>query len=131
MTGHLFVYGTLLPSAAHEMGRTERARLALQERWVGPATVRGQLYDLGEYPGLAFGTGVVYGGIYQLLDPAGSLVWLDAYEGVTGHIAADQYSRVIWDARMHSGEIVSTWLYIICRLPAGAAAIPSGRWQSR
>src|SRR4051794_6778720 len=48
MTSLLFVYGTLLPGQAPPAMRDLIARMSD----LGPATVRGRLYDLGAYPGI-------------------------------------------------------------------------------
>ncbi len=69
------VYGSLLSDmgGAEDLGVTEQLRL------VGPCEIGGVLYDLGRYPGLVLGNGIVHGEIYELADPA-VLERLDAYE---------------------------------------------------
>ncbi len=70
----LFVYGTLKPG--------ERLH-SLIERYVKsrqPAKIVGKLVDLGSYPGLLFGLGIVHGVILEL-NPAGLEV-TDRIEGV-------------------------------------------------
>lgn len=72
---HLFTYGTLRPGSA-----PARELLAGCDR-VSTATVRGTLYDLGEYPALLLtGEDEVEGEIWRC--PTGVLPRLDAYEGV-------------------------------------------------
>ncbi len=81
MNPHLFVYGTLLSTAGHPMGD----RLRREARLIGEASIEGQLFSLGKYPGLveAAGSGArVHGEVYALNAPAASLAWLDAYEGI-------------------------------------------------
>ena len=46
----LFVYGTLMGSAASGYGRDMRERLHRESRSYGAATMQGRLYDLGSYP---------------------------------------------------------------------------------
>jgi gamma-glutamylcyclotransferase (GGCT)/AIG2-like uncharacterized protein YtfP len=73
---HLFAYCSL----ASDDARPAADLLAGCER-VGRASVRGTLYDLGEYPALLLsGTTEVRGVIWRC--PADRLPLLDAYEGV-------------------------------------------------
>ena len=81
----LFVYGTLLRSDSGATGREQRARLELDADWRGRARTAGLLYDLGRYPGLVVSAqpgAEVHGEIFELADPAHTLRWLDAYEGI-------------------------------------------------
>ena len=64
----LFVYGTLRPFVAIPMARWLR-RAA---RYVGPATTRGRLYDLGSYPGMRAARNCrerVLGDVYRVVKP--------------------------------------------------------------
>lgn len=75
---HLFVYGTLRRGLGHPMARWLLAHAA----YVGPATVTGQLYDLGPYPGAVLARGGrVVGEVYRLRHGSPVLAALDAYEG--------------------------------------------------
>ncbi len=72
MAQHLFVYGTLMSGAGHRMG----ARLQREARLVGPARIKGRLYDLGAYPALVEtgpADGDVHGEVFELIDPSRSL----------------------------------------------------------
>ena len=60
MPQHLFVYGTLHPDRAP----AEIAHAVRHLREIGPATLRGTRYDLGDYPGV-----VIYP-IYCLINHA-------------------------------------------------------------
>jgi gamma-glutamylcyclotransferase (GGCT)/AIG2-like uncharacterized protein YtfP len=86
VTECLFVYGTLLPGRAPaEIADVVNALVP-----VGPATVRGRLYDLGEYPGVILNgpaddeADTIPGQVFALPpDPpalARALQRLDAYE---------------------------------------------------
>lgn len=71
-TCHLFVYGTLRsnqPNAPRLGGATP----------LGWATVSGKLLDLGDYPGLIEGEGVVIGELFLL--PSAALERIDDLEG--------------------------------------------------
>jgi gamma-glutamylcyclotransferase (GGCT)/AIG2-like uncharacterized protein YtfP len=74
----LFVYGTLRPFVDIPMARWLRDHA----RYLGPATARGRLYDLGAYPGMraARGRGErVHGDVYRVANPRVLRV-LDRYE---------------------------------------------------
>src|SRR5262249_36826380 len=75
---HPFAYGTLLGGRRPAAIARTAERLAV----LGPATVRGRLYDLGEYPGLVLDPAAneVHGTICTVPDEA-VLAALDAYEG--------------------------------------------------
>jgi gamma-glutamylcyclotransferase (GGCT)/AIG2-like uncharacterized protein YtfP len=129
MTAHLFVYGTLMPSSGHDNAR----RLARESRIVGPATIGGELYDLGRYPGLVLAGeqagDIVHGVAVELLRPAATLPWLDAYEGVTaGNPPSDEYCRIETQAKLADGRPLTVMVYVLRARPAGARLIASGRW---
>ena len=92
MNPHLFVYGSLLSAAGHPNGE----RLRGEARLIGEASIPGRLYRVGWYPGLveaAAGSARVHGEVYALNDPASSLAWLDAYEGIVPGNEAEQRIR--------------------------------------
>ena len=129
MNPHLFVYGTLLSAARHPKG----AQLQREARLVGEASIRGcKLYSLGRYPGLieaSDASGLVYGELFALSNPAASLEWLDAYEGIVpGNRDQNQYERVDRPVRLGSGQEVVAWVYLYRRDVQRFQAIPGGRW---
>jgi gamma-glutamylcyclotransferase (GGCT)/AIG2-like uncharacterized protein YtfP len=101
-THRLFVYGTLMSRAASDYGSAARTRL-IQEAWPyrWAATAQGQLYELGQYPGLIATSApddVVHGELLLLSDPAATLPWLDDYEAISPDPMADnEYVRQIRD----------------------------------
>jgi gamma-glutamylcyclotransferase (GGCT)/AIG2-like uncharacterized protein YtfP len=125
-TDCLFVYGTLTPVSSHPMA----LRLASESASLGPATMSGRLYDLGDYPGAAPSADPadrVHGMAVRLRDPAESLRWLDAYEGCgEGDAEPHAYQRVIASALLKSGQAIDAWIYYY-RWPLGSARhLPSG-----
>lgn len=116
---YLFVYGTLRPSLA---GDEQRALIA-ELTHVGPATVRGLLYDLGSYPGLVAGEGTVHG---DLLTVAGKqhLALLDAYEECSS--AAPLYRRMTTVATQPDGTTVAAWAYLYGHALGHARLIEGG-----
>jgi gamma-glutamylcyclotransferase (GGCT)/AIG2-like uncharacterized protein YtfP len=100
---HLFTYGTLRGGEGAAGEVLEGCRL------VGRGTVRGTLYDLGEYPALVLaGDHPVEGDIWWC--PADVLPDLDRYEGVDDGLFRRVGARV--------GEL-ACWVYV-----AGPALAP-------
>lgn len=120
----VFVYGTLRPALA----RGEPAGLIAGLEWTGPATVRGILYDLGDYPGLVAGDAVVHGDLLRLASPD-QLEAFDRYEECQG--ARPLYRRERWPASRPDGSIVQAWVYVFARSITSAAIIPGGDYASR
>ena len=117
--GRLFVYGTLKRGFANPWSR----RLWAEAVFLGPATIRGRLYDFGPYPALVE-TGrkdeVVHGEVAALRRP-GLLQDLDAYEG-------PQFARVLRPVRIEDGAELDAWVYVF-RGPLGQARlVAGGRW---
>ena len=114
---HLFVYGTLRRGAAMH------ALLEPGAEWVGPARLRGRLYDLGAFPGLADGRSGdwVQGELYRLAgaDPAALLDALDRYEG-------HAFRRVAREAVRADGTCVAAWVYRFAGSVRGRRRIASG-----
>ena len=113
---HLFAYGTL---ATPDASPAARELLAGCDR-VGPATVRGTLYDLGDYPALLLsGEDAVAGTLWRC--PVDRLPALDRYEGV----AEGLFRRVGFRVRG-----VACWVYVAgpalgARLTGDARAQPA------
>jgi len=114
---HLFVYGTLRRGAAmHALLDPGGAD------WVGPARMRGRLYDLGAFPG--FGDGRVgewvKGELYRLVgDPAALFDALDRYEGRA-------FRREVREAVRDGGARVPAFVYCFAGSLRGRARIESG-----
>jgi gamma-glutamylcyclotransferase (GGCT)/AIG2-like uncharacterized protein YtfP len=109
----LFVYGTLRPTLAAD----GPARLVEDLEVVGPASVPGVLLDLGDYPGLIAGAGIVHGELLRVVDPA-RLAALDAYEECGGPKPLFRRERMV--ARRVDGTTVDAWAYRYARPPRGA-----------
>jgi gamma-glutamylcyclotransferase (GGCT)/AIG2-like uncharacterized protein YtfP len=108
----LFVYGTLRPMLA----AGEHARLVHDLEIVGAATVPGVLLDLGDYPGLVAGAGLVHGDLLRVTDPA-TLAALDAYEECDGPEPLFRRERI--SAHLSDGTDVEAWAYRYARSPRG------------
>ncbi len=125
MTNSLFVYGTLkrrTPGKPH--------RLLRGAQFVGSASVRGKLYDLGRYPGLVRNGTTddrVYGELYELPQTVAvrSLRTLDEYEG-------DEFDRRRMYATLSNGRRRASWVYVLReRPPESARPVRSGRYKTK
>ena len=135
-TPYLFVYGTLMRSAAGaKLGVAERARLDTSGEWLGSATAQGRLYDLGIYPGLVITdrkNRSVRGEIYWLRAPHLALRWLDAYEGIPiGAAQGPEYTRDQQPVRFARGQTLLAWLYNYTGSLENARLVASGQWLPR
>jgi gamma-glutamylcyclotransferase (GGCT)/AIG2-like uncharacterized protein YtfP len=130
MNPHLFVYGSLMSTAGHPMG----ARLGGEARLLGPASICGQLYRISWYPGAVASSHPshrVHGELYALDDPAASLAWLDAYEGIApGSRESGEYVRLERPVRLASGEERPAWVYLYQKPVDPAHLVADGRWRS-
>jgi gamma-glutamylcyclotransferase (GGCT)/AIG2-like uncharacterized protein YtfP len=126
MAQYLFVCGTLLPGLIPD----ELWQVAARFRDVGPASVAGCLYDLGDYPGAVLdecGTSRVMGRLYQLPDDDETLPALDEYEGYRPDgPEGSLFVRVQTSASPGNGDSVSCWIYVYNRDVAGAPVIADG-----
>lgn len=84
-TTRLFVYGTLMPGGHYYPSLARHVR----RRW--PGTIRGMLVNVGWYPALLPGDGLVRGLVYELPDSA--LRTTDAIEQYDARRGAGEYLR--------------------------------------
>jgi gamma-glutamylcyclotransferase (GGCT)/AIG2-like uncharacterized protein YtfP len=123
----LFVYGTLRPFADVAMARW----LQRSARYLGTATTRGRLYDLGDHPGMraALGRGErVAGDVYRVTNPR-VLRALDRYEGATRDKAPFVRERCV--VKLTRGGGRTAWTYRYRHSVAGAARIVGGDYRSQ
>jgi gamma-glutamylcyclotransferase (GGCT)/AIG2-like uncharacterized protein YtfP len=127
-TGHkryLFSYGTLLPRLAPPEIRPTVKRL----RHVGKGFVRGQLFDLGEYPGAILSrTGSpIAGQVFELPDDPEVLNRLDEYEGFDrSDPRASLFIRQRRYVQLDGGGKVFCWVYTYNRPLKAARALSGG-----
>ncbi|NCD70386.1 gamma-glutamylcyclotransferase family protein [Mucilaginibacter agri] len=104
---YLFVYGTLLKDFKH------KARFPVEEhlQFISEATVKGALYDLGNYPGyVEEPTGDVKGEIYLVSEIDKVFEILDEYEGLFDN--EPEYIRKKKEIEIPNGETIESWIYI-------------------
>ena len=118
---YLVFYGTLMSAfdTLDELGVREQLRL------VGACTLAGRLYDMGEWPSLALGGGIVHGEVFEVLD-ARVFETLDPFEECyPGDPVRSRYRREIvalLEPALRPGSTSPT-----STLPA-AGLIASGSW---
>jgi gamma-glutamylcyclotransferase (GGCT)/AIG2-like uncharacterized protein YtfP len=126
MTEYLFVCGTLRPALASG----EMLRLMSGLRRVGEGTVRGHLYDLGEYPGAVIdgnATSVVVGEVFELPDDETFLQTLDEYEGFDPADAGrNAFVRTKVPVTLSDETRLECWMYAYNRATAGAPLVAGG-----
>jgi gamma-glutamylcyclotransferase (GGCT)/AIG2-like uncharacterized protein YtfP len=121
----LFVYGTLRPFVAIPMARW----LATAAHYVGPARVRGRLYDLGRYPGMHAARGSrewVVGDVYRVPNPRVLRV-LDLYEA--GSRVRPQFVRTRCVVRTRRAGGRAAWVYLYRRGACSRPRIVSGDYR--
>jgi len=119
---YLFLYGTLMRGL--DAMDSLSANSCLQ--FLREAQVRGQLYDLGSYPGLLPGQGLVRGEVYEVLNPR---IWsiLDPYEDyLPGNETGSLYLREQLELSDGSGRV---WTYIYNEKVGEHSLIADGDWR--
>ena len=124
----VFFYGTLLPQHTPPAMRRVVARLRL----LGEGSVRGRLYDLGDYPGAVLDDASdkrVYGAVFQLPDRSTILDELDRYEGYdAASPSLCLFVRRRYPVELSDCNILECWVYEYNGNSAGVPIIASGRY---
>lgn len=115
MTPFLFAYGTLQKKSAP----SEVMHLVKGLKQVGRAAIKGELFDLGEYPGAAFGETYksdVKGTVFRLPQSHHArkdlLQRLDDYEGVNSVTPeAGLFIRKRMPVKLRNGKRLICWVY--------------------
>jgi len=99
-----------------------------------PARAPGELYDLGEFPGMRQArdpAARVHGELVTLRNVEGALRRMDAIEEFAGYGSRGSvYRRALIRAEADGNPGVLAWTYLLDRAPAGPL-IESGRWRDR
>lgn len=104
----LFVYGTLRKGGGNDIGR-----LAPQARFVSIATMRGRMFDLGDYPTVLLDTaaGDIVGELYDVTTR--DWIVLDALEEIVTPTRPDgEYFRVAGTATDPHGRVHACQVYV-------------------
>jgi gamma-glutamylcyclotransferase (GGCT)/AIG2-like uncharacterized protein YtfP len=121
--GQIAFYGTLMSrfDTQDQLGVREQLRL------LGRCRIGGRLFDLGEWPTLVLGAGVVHGEVFELLD-ASALSTLDRFEDCDPTDAGrSSYLRVRVALLEPS---LTAWIYVTNGTPVRGVEITSGCWPS-
>jgi len=128
---YLFSYGTLQPRHAPRGVAGLISKLCP----LGAGTVRGTLYDLGEYPGAVLGSAAnrrVFGTVFRLPNDAAVLRKLDEYEGFD---ASDPDGSLFVRRRcpvmLQSGRILPCWIYEYNGKRVAAAVVADVRYRGQ
>lgn len=122
----LFVYGSLRRGFHHPA----YGYISEYFNFVGDATVRGKLHDLGPYPAaVPDEEGVIIGEMYTIKDPrqfSWAMAQLDDYEGVCCEEGeTPEYKREM--TRVHvNGREETAWIYWYARPVDGYPVVASG-----
>lgn len=118
---YIAFYGSLMRAF-----ETQQAlKIEHQLQWIQPCTLHGQLYDLGDYPGLTHGAGHVSAELYEILDPRVMSV-LDAFECYDPSNPRDSlYTRSC--VRLAEPNL-DAWVYFYCQKPKPSQHIAHGDW---
>jgi gamma-glutamylcyclotransferase (GGCT)/AIG2-like uncharacterized protein YtfP len=124
MTRSVFFYGTLMAG----FDRRRRAEIDTNLRFIGRGTIMAALFDLGLYPAAIPATdGVVWGEVYEMLDPQAVLSALDEIEGYRpDQPDASLYTRAEVEASLPDGSTEMVWAYFYNAPMGRAERIQSG-----
>ncbi|OLE51361.1 MAG: hypothetical protein AUG51_22940 [Acidobacteria bacterium 13_1_20CM_3_53_8] len=129
MKNYIFIYGTLSPDKAP----SEVASAVKRLRRVGSAYVRGNLYNLGEYPGAILknsSSNKIKGEVYELPNDNETLAILDSYEEFNAdNLASSLFVRSKTVATLSNGRQLECWIYVYNRDPGRAPLITSGYYK--
>jgi gamma-glutamylcyclotransferase (GGCT)/AIG2-like uncharacterized protein YtfP len=129
MSEYLFLYGTLLPDQAP----AEIATTLKSLRRIGPARVRGKLYDFGEYPGALLvpsSKTTIKGEVFELPSRQAPLKALDQYEEFDpANKETSLFIRTKVRARLTNGNHVTCWMYIYNDDPGTAPLLADGNYS--
>lgn len=125
MPAPLFVYGTL-----KRQRHGKKHPLLRDVRVIGRASMRGELYDLGKYPGVVRSVGNgdrVFGELYEIPEAKETEILrrLDAYEG-------SEYDRQRVFVTLPDGRRRIAWVYVLRKHPKkDRRQLTSGYYRTR
>lgn len=123
-SNYIFVYGSLMGSIQSGIAK----KLHAGAEFVGEGYVQGQLFDLGQYPGLIIweGDSWVKGHVFQMADPAALIPFLDAYEDINwGQPDLSEYWRAMVEVKV-ADAYFDCWAYLYNQPTDQLSLIPDG-----
>ena len=131
MSEYLFSYGTLLPQHAP----SEVGGIVSKLRHFGEGTVRGVLYDLGDYPGAVLDPSSdkrILGTVFRLPEDPNILVEFDRYEGFNPSTPGTSlFLRKRYPVELATGPTLECWIYDYNGKRVGAPVVTNGRYRPR
>jgi gamma-glutamylcyclotransferase (GGCT)/AIG2-like uncharacterized protein YtfP len=128
---YLFVYGTL----RSELAPPHLRQILNESSRIGTGTVRGQLYDLGQYPGAKLdplAESLIVGEVFTLLESQPMLAVLDYYEGFDpADPEASLFIRTRCQVELNDHRQLECWIYVYNQSLASAPLITSGDYLKR
>lgn len=120
----LVLYGSLMRG----LGAMEQLGIGDALRYAGPCRCPGELYDLGDYPGLRPGDATVVAELYAILD-ASVVPILDDFEAYAPNRPRESlYLRE--RTRLIEPADATAWVYRYNHVPDAAMRIGSGDWRA-
>ena len=130
MSDHLFVYGTLLSGIVPPTLAPLMSKLAFE----GPATLPGELFDLGPYPAampILDASSLIHGELYALPADPSVLAILDNYEGhFPDRPNQSLFRRIRVTVTRGDGRTVPAWMYAWNRPTENAVPIANGDYRA-
>ena len=117
----IFVYGTLMK------GMSRHNIINEQCKFVCKGSVKGDLYDMEDYPGLVQGEGLVHGEVYRMNNPSQVIQYLDIIEGIDRE--PPLFKRVIQQVETDNG-LIWAYTYHYGNSVKSLDKIEDGVWQS-
>ena len=117
---YVFAYGTLMK------GMVRANEMQDGSTFYCKGSTKGLLYDIGDYPGMALGDGIVHGEVYKASDMFQFIQRLDWIEGCGG--SDPLFDRTIQEINTENGKL---WAYIYhyARDFDSFTRIESGTWN--
>jgi gamma-glutamylcyclotransferase (GGCT)/AIG2-like uncharacterized protein YtfP len=121
----VFFYGTLMTP----FNRPGRQRVNPQMSFTGRGRISAALFDLGIYPAAVptHDDSIVWGEVYEMLDPVTVLATLDEIEGYrAAEPERSLYTRILTDVVLEDGRGLQAWAYFYNAPLGRAQRIESG-----
>ncbi len=120
----VFVYGSLMRGfALHDI-------YAYDASTVEECYTDGLLFDLGDYPALVAGEGIVYGELMEFSDIDKILMRFDELEGYNGEGYLNFFERVMVNVTLlNCGSKISAWTYVYAGDVEDKNCIEEGDWK--
>ncbi len=124
MADLVFFYGTLMAG----FDRRRRAGIDPKLKYIGRGSIQAALFDLGIYPAaVPAPEGVVWGEVYEMMDPDAVLAGLDEIEGYRPDDPdRSLYTRAQVDVTLPDGTHAVAWVYFYNAPLGRASRIASG-----